>query len=269
MYSGTTFRRDSGRIVGAHQKIDRVARRRLEKHIPDSVTFPRIGEILHFEGKNGPDGVKLKSPGKDELDHSIDPTEPLDRILVTLINDNIHNLSQALKNNDQIRASFEAAWLAHAIVDGLTPAHHFPLNEKIKEMLVQSDHERLEADNQHITYEFNRKDAMMKKWESWGTGGVMAHIMFELGVASVLTTDRYDKKIDVTEEDLVRVAKYGYEKVFMDAVHKIYALKMYDTFCKKGWSRRLAMQAKKILIPEIIKSVTLAWYQAILLAESK
>ena len=62
MYSGTTITRQAGRIMGTHQKIDRVVRRKLQPHIPSSVHFPTSREILRFEGLNGPDGIKKKSP---------------------------------------------------------------------------------------------------------------------------------------------------------------------------------------------------------------
>ena len=62
MYSGTTFRVKSGRIMGTHQKIDRVAHRHLQAFLPTGHNFPTTRQILHFEGKNGPDGIKKKSP---------------------------------------------------------------------------------------------------------------------------------------------------------------------------------------------------------------
>jgi len=127
MYAGTTFRRDSGRIVGVHQKIDRASRRLLKKLIGKDAAFPSISQILHFEGINGPDGIKRKSPSKDEPWHYIDPTKDDDRALIGLINDHMANLVVALRTKNDERAAFEAAWLAHAIVDGLTPAHHYPV----------------------------------------------------------------------------------------------------------------------------------------------
>ena len=114
----------SGRIIGAHQKIDRVARRHLARLVPDLKQFPDIHTILHFEGIRGPDGAKLKSPGVDEPWHFINPGEAEGSLLLIDITDHQANLTAALKKNDMIRTGFEAAWLAHAITDGLTPAHH-------------------------------------------------------------------------------------------------------------------------------------------------
>ncbi len=75
MYAGTTLRTKSGRLGGTHQQIDRLARKRLAEIAPN-YWFPDIKQILHFEGKNGPDGIKRKSPGVDEPWHFIDPHNP-------------------------------------------------------------------------------------------------------------------------------------------------------------------------------------------------
>jgi hypothetical protein len=140
MYSGSTFRTKSGRVMGVHQKIDRIAHRHIVKLAPKRLAFPTAQEILHFEGLNGPDGIKRKSPARDEPWHYIDPANPEDRAIVDMINDHIFNMAQALREKNNARASFEAAWMAHAIVDGLTPAHHYPLEEKLEELRGGAGH---------------------------------------------------------------------------------------------------------------------------------
>src|SRR5690242_1301911 len=134
MYSGTTFRTKSGRVMGVHQKIDRVAYRHIKHLAAAQPAFPTVLQILHFEGLNGPDGIKRKSPAQDEPWHYINPDDPADRTLVDMINDHIYNMSVALRVGERERAAFEAAWMAHAIVDGLTPAHHYPLEKKLEEL---------------------------------------------------------------------------------------------------------------------------------------
>src|SRR5262245_16037931 len=138
MYSGTTLRNASGRIMGAHQKLDRVARRALESITPGS-EFPAIKDILHFEGKNGPDGIKRKSPAQDEPWHYYDPINPDDNKLIEMITLHGSNLTKALRDKNTEKAAFEAAWQAHAIADGLTPAHHYPLKEKLESMRGGAD----------------------------------------------------------------------------------------------------------------------------------
>src|SRR5690606_1645823 len=130
MYAGTTYSKRSGHLLGVHQRIDRVARRHLTPLLKDGEVFPTQSQILHFEGMNGPDGIKRKSPSIDEPWHFIDPNNVGDDTVMQMIDDHQVNLAEALRTNNMERASFEAAWMAHAIVDGLTPAHHYPLAEK-------------------------------------------------------------------------------------------------------------------------------------------
>ena len=113
---------------------NRIARRNFNTLPGVHKGFPGIREILHFEGNNGPDGIKRKSPSVDEPWHYIDPENADDRELLEMILDHQHNLAMALKHNNPERAAFEAAWMAHAITDGLTPAHHYPLSDKIEEL---------------------------------------------------------------------------------------------------------------------------------------
>ncbi len=266
MYAGTTFRKDSGSIVGVHQKIDRVARRYLKKHLAHTAGFPTITQILHFEGNNGPDAIKRKSPSKDEPWHYIDPSKPDDRALVGLINDHIFNLAEALRSSNEQRAAFEAAWLAHAVVDGLTPAHHYPLNDKIEELWGKPHHERLTIADKNIIRGNGSLDTISKNWQYWGVGGVFsAHLSFELGIASTIATQQFSD-IDPTPAEFKQVEQEGFEAVFMKMLYRIDAFKMYDEFGTNGWTHSLATQTRDILIPEIIRTVCLAWYYAAYLA---
>ena len=86
MYSGTTLRSHSGKVAGVHQKIDRLARRGLREIAPKS-KFPTARAIVHFEGFNGPDGLKRKSPGRDEPWHYINPDHYSDTDLIEMIED--------------------------------------------------------------------------------------------------------------------------------------------------------------------------------------
>ncbi|MDN5275723.1 MAG: hypothetical protein JWN33_372 [Candidatus Saccharibacteria bacterium] len=269
MYSGTTFRKDSGRIVGVHQKIDRAARRHLKHVMRHGAFFPGIKDILHFEGMNGPDGIKRKSPSKDEPWHYINPRKPEDKALVRLIQDHSHNLTVALKEKNEVRASFEAAWMAHAIVDGLTPAHHYPLNDKIEELWGKPHHERTTIKDKNIIRGSSRRDTLAKNWEYWGKGGVFtAHIMFEWGVASAISPLKFEK-IGLTDHVVSRARKQTLEELFLEAVHDIAELKMYEEFGEDGWTRHLVNLTKKTLIPRIIRTVCLAWLFALEAAEEK
>lgn len=270
MYSGSTLRNGSGKIVGVHQKIDRIARRRLNKIISRSYNFPIIKDILYFEGKNGPDGLKLKYPIKDEPWHFIDPAKSEDRALISLINDHIYNLSEALSIENSVRAAFESAWLAHAIVDGLTPAHHYPLDNKIEELWGKPRKEIMGSIKERkIIHGTNKRDTIAKNWEYWGAGGVFtAHIMYEMGVATAIASDKFESS-GPSEADIIYLDKNGFEIVFFESLHKIHKLNIYKEYCRDGWTLDLALKTKKNLVPEIIKIVTLAWYQAVLMAIKK
>lgn len=270
MYSGTTFRTKSGRVIGVHQKIDRIAHRYIVKALPKRTYFPSSSEILHFEGLNGPDGIKRKSPAKDEPWHYIDPTNPDDTDIITMISDHIHNMARALQEKNNVRVAFEAAWMAHAITDGLTPAHHYPLEAKLEELRGGEGLEtRTSTKDKLILPGDSRRSQLRNNWEYWGAKGVMTtHLAFELGVAMAVAPLRFDD-IEITAAELKRVKSDDYGTLYLEILERISALAMYDEFHKSGWSRRLANETRSKLLPEIIKAVVFAWYKAVKLAEEK
>ncbi len=262
MYAGTTIHGKSGGVIGVHQKIDRIARRNLNMLPKVSKRFPGIRAILHFEGNNGPDALKRKSPSVDEPWHFIDPTNPDDRELMQMIMSHHHNLVAALRSKDDIRAAFEAAWLAHAIADGLTPAHHYPLSEKIEQLWGKPKEERLTVRDKNIIKGHTRRDTISKNWQYWGAKGVfMTHGLFELGVATSIKTTTFPDSAP-TSKWLAEADKKGLERVFLDAVDEVYELGMYERFWKQGWNTKLARQTRAVLIPKICAVITYAWYTA-------
>ncbi len=267
MYAGTTLLKDSGRYVGVHQKIDRVARTQIIKHDPKKVKFPNIKDILYFEGNNGPDGVKRKGSAQDEPWHFIDPADDNDVSLTTMVSDHIHNLSEALKSDNYTRSAFEAAWLAHAVVDGLTPAHHYPLGDKIEELWGKSHDNRKSLKSKLVIRGDGLKDTISKNWQYIGADGVFtAHLLFEAGIASAISTAKF-RHVGPTKKDFDRLKEVGFDVIYRESVTKIYALKMYEEFGSSGWTWHLANETKKVLIPEIIKMVSLAWSAAVINVE--
>lgn len=264
MYAGTTFHNASGNVSGAHQRIDRVAKRHLIHRIGRSPFFPSIKTILHFEGRNGPDGIKSKSPSVDEPWHFINPEAGIDDPLIGIIEDHIHNLSAALRSKDEIRAGFEAAWLAHAIVDGLTPAHHYPLAEKVEELWGKPHHERSSRKDKIMIKGTGYRDTVSKNWQYWGSGGVFtAHYMYELGFASSITVGKFSD-IGLKDSDFKRMESEGYIGYFLESVKAVDDLRTYQEFMRTGWSAYLGRVARKDLAPLIMKNVCLAWYAAVL-----
>lgn len=270
MYSGTTLRHGSGNVVGAHQKIDKVARRHLASLMKYGVDFPGIREILHFEGKNGPDGIKRKSPARDEPWHYIDPANSADQMLLEMIEDHRANLITALADDNIERAAFEAAWMAHAIVDGLTPAHHYPLEAKLEQLREGKGLETRTSVKEKLVLPGNTPRSRIKNnWEFWGAKGIMTtHVLFEIGIATAIAPLKLDEAKPNANER-IRVENEGFTPFFLEVLAKIHGMKLYEDFHKHGWNRRLARKAKHELAPLIIKAVTLAWYDAALHAQRR
>lgn len=265
MYAGTTLRNKSGRLIGAHQKIDRVARRALETLDSDN-NFPKIKQILDFEGKNGPDGIKRKSPAQDEPWHFYNPEDPGDTLLCEMIERHCKNLTAALRKNSIERASFEAAWLAHAIVDGLTPAHHYPFEDKLVELRGGEGIETRTSVKDKLIIRGpgdSHLKMLAKNWEFWGAKGVMtSHLLFELGIATAIAPMRL-KAGYPNKADIKKLKNVGVVNIFKETAAEIHKLDMYHRFVEKGWTNKLANEVRNILVPSIIKVVALAWYDAL------
>ncbi len=287
--------------MGTHQKLDQAARRSLARVLPRGKYFPSEKEILHFEGSRGPDGLKRKSPGIDEPSHmmatsdlvqerdeendasssgqdssqheldaapdlaaeKIDHSSLDERSVVTMILDHRWNLVRALKDNNQVRAAFEAAWMAHMLTDGLTPAHHFPLSQVKDELMT--DKEIMRVFGQPIKGVIrgrNMLETMRNNWLFWGAGGHMSkHIAYEYGVLMIATplSPRY-LEVELQPTDLQELDT---KKMFRQALGRVQKLEQYSQFLENGWTTELAMEVKEILLPEIIRAIALGWYSAV------
>lgn len=264
MYSGTTLTRFSGRLLGAHQKFDSVSRRHLTKMGVKKDDFPGIRLILHFEGRKGPDAIKRKSPAKDEPWHYIDPFNDDDTALLELIRDHYDQLVLDLKQGESEKVAFEAAWLAHAIVDGMTPAHHYPYEEKLMELREgQGLETRDTIKSKWLLPGTTRTKQLSNNWKMWGPKGLMtAHAMFEMGIATMIKPLAFSDSVP-TAHEAEMFAKHGVEAGFLKTAREIAVLEMYLKYLEKGWTPKLAWQVRHELAPKIIKTITLAWYTAI------
>lgn len=263
MYSGSTLTKYSGRILGAHQKLDRAARNNLSKLIKNNTKFPSIHNILQFEGKNGPDGIKRKSPAKDEPWHYYSPFDEDDSQLIELINEHYNNLVKELKAANKERIAFEAAWLAHALTDGLTPAHHYPYEEKLVELRGGEGIEtRTSLKEKWVLPGDNRRQQVKNNWKMWGPKGLFtAHGLFEMGVATIMMPLRFNLATP-TSDDLERIHKIGIAEWFRRAAREIAVLDMFEKYNHQGWTPKLAREVRQKLGPTIVKTITLAWYSA-------
>jgi hypothetical protein len=251
MYAGTTLTTFSGRILGAHQKIDRVARRLVEEMAPGS-QLPTIATILHFEGGNGPDAIKRKSPSKDEPWHFLQPYDESDTQLV-----------MALKKNNEIRAAFEAAWLAHAMVDGLTPAHHYPYEEKLVELRSGEDIGTRTTLKKRLLMSGEKPSRQVKNnWKMWGPKGLFTtHAAFECGVATLIAPLNLRSALP-TKEQIASLQNMGLSDWYRLQAQEIADWKLYDTFYVSGWTTSLARKVRSELAPKLVRVVACVWYAA-------
>jgi|AntRauTorckE6833_2_1112554.scaffolds.fasta_scaffold00141_10 hypothetical protein len=265
MYSGSTITKYSGRVAGAHQKIDRVAHKHLVKLSSAGNAFPSTKDILRFEGKNGPDGIKRKSPAQDEPWHYYSPFDNDDSALIDLIEEHYKNLIKQLKAKNNERASFEAAWLAHALVDGLTPAHHYPYEKELTKLRGgKAILDRTTIREKLVMPGDTTRDKVKNNWKMWGPKGLMTtHGLFELGIATIIAPLGFGEAVP-KHEDVEALQEIGYLEWFRRAAREIAALEMYDRYYKTGWTPKLAYQVRHVLGPTIIKTVALTWYSACL-----
>jgi hypothetical protein len=264
MYAGTTYKQTRlfDAWFGAHQKIDRTARRHLELLLPGS-GFPTRRQILQFEGMDGPDGIKRKTPAQDEPWHFYNPTDASDTQLIVIIETHYKQLVEALKEQNQARAAFEAAWLAHAVVDGLTPAHHYPYEEELMRLRGGAGIEtRTTPKDKLLIPGDTLPQKVSNNWQMWGDKGLLAtHIAFELGVAVMIMPLRLKRAIP-TSEEINQVISEGIPELFVTRAQQINDLHMYEEFYKAGWTPKLARMVRKDLTPTIVNTVTLVWYAA-------
>lgn len=272
MYSRATPFEKSDKLIGTHQKIDRAARLIL-RNLADEESldnFPSINLILKFEGKNGPDGIKTKSPGKDEPWHFID-LDSDNQQMINYITNHIHNLSTALAEEDDIRASFEAAWLAHAVTDSLTPAHQYPMGDKIIELSGQLPSDRDNLRKKMLLPGGSLINTARINWQYLGPKGVMSsHMLYELGIATLISPiapRRFAQK--PPETDVQAVLDGEFMDILGERIRLVAAKRYYQRFMAKGWNNRLALETKNELLPQISQTVALSWLAAIVNQENR
>lgn len=266
MYSGTTLKgsRHFDAWFGAHQKIDRIARQHLDALAPEAQdSFPAWRKIIRFEGIDGPDGIKRKNPGDQEPWHFYDPDGSDNERILADIRMHYGGLVMALRASDETRAAFEAAWLAHAIVDGLTPAHHYPYEAELERLRGAGRETRDSVKEQVLLPGETLPKRVRNNWRMWGDKGLAAtHFTFEWGVSVMAMPLRLRKHVP-READITQAAKLGAEGLFKRQAERIAQLDMYERFYRSGWTPQLAGQVRRELMPAIVNCVTLVWLLAI------
>lgn len=258
-------------VFHAHQKLDRVSRRHLKRYMPKGGFFPSSVQITHFEAGRGPDNAKLKRQVHGEQPwHFIDPFNPDDTELHDLMNMHYDGLVKALKAKDEVQAAFQAAWLAHALVDGLTPAHHYPYEEELERLRGgESRHTRSGLTGRLYVKSPSIRESILMSTKLVGPKGLLTnHAMFEAGAYALIAPLSLNSGRP-SQADLDHVREVGVVEVFEEMVLEVANLRLYDRFIAGGWTPRLARQVRKELAPRMVRMITLAWYCAFMEAQEK
>jgi hypothetical protein len=251
-------------IFHAHQKLDRVAHRHLRQLLPHGSFFPAIRQVLHFEAGYGPDGAKFKRHATIEQPwHFVDPHDANDTDLHRQIAQHYDKLVEALRLRDEVRASFEAAWLAHALVDGLTPAHHYPYEDELARLRGGQDRETRKGLVGRLYVKSNTvRESVEQSLKLIGPKGLLTtHALFETGAYAIIAPLRLNGA-KPTPEDLQRITTDGVVKVFKVLAKEVAELKLYERFHDKGWTRSVSRDVSRELAPRMARMVVLAWYAA-------
>jgi hypothetical protein len=263
VYSGFITPKHVVKRVGIHQRLDGAAYRMIAPYMPVG-SFPELADILHFEGYNGPDGLNTKNGLKPKTkenplpSHLYDPQGDTGEVPQHIAS-HYEALVACLKQGDHIRAAFEASWMAHYICDGLTPAHHWPLEDKIAEAaaLVRP---RL-ASSGNDTRQFTA--VARKHWALWGTKGHMTtHFNFEMGVAFALLI--FPIRPTFVEAELIRARRLGPVEYFKAEAREVAGLQLYERFYTDGWTADIAAVVKNKLAPQTARAIGVIWLLAIL-----
>ncbi|MBW4061582.1 hypothetical protein HJC99_03390 [Candidatus Saccharibacteria bacterium] len=240
--------------VGIHQRFDTAAFHMIARYLPTH-GFPTLKDIVYFEGYNGPDGLKVKSPGVNEPSHLYDPINDKGEVPLHITN-HYAGLVRSIQAGDRIRGAFEASWLAHYICDGLTPAHHWPLEAKVAEAASDALDD-IAADTSRFT-------ATLKKyWAVWGVKGHMStHFYFESGIALALMS--YPIRATYSDDELAKARQLGALEYFKAEARNIAALDLYERFYVQGWSPEILNALKNQIAPLTARTIGMIWLLAVL-----
>lgn len=257
MYSGFITSRHVASWLGVHQKFNRVAYRKVRSLI-SAKAWPSLSAIQHFEGMNGPDGMKVKTVRRDEEPmHFYNPGTKSQELL-DYIDTHFDSLVRALQNQNKTRAAFDASWLAHSITDGLTPAHHIPYQSALTDLYSNGGQDIRRPKDKVVIQANNSWQLLQNNWRMWGHNGLLSsHVHFELGVAMLVLTARFQ---DVMPQQSLRQAQHlGLREYFTRNAQTVHDWGLYRQFHRYGWTASLARTVRWELTPMIIDTVAIAW----------
>ena len=255
MYSGFISKTHTVSILGIHQRFDMAAYHMIEQYLPKQA-FPELKDILHFEGYNGPDGLKVKSRGSHEPSHLYDPISDTGAVPMH-IEHHYNAMVEKLSRGDLVRAAFEASWMAHYIGDGMTPAHHFPLEEKVAQAAARATDGLKNGDVSKFS------SFLKKNWAIWGVKGHLStHFNFEMGAALAMLVFPIRPVFD--EAELVRARQLGPVAYFKAEALDVANLHLYERFYHDGWTNEIAREVKNKIAPQAARAIGMIWLLALL-----
>lgn len=273
MYAGFVSSKHSVAFLGTHQKFNRAAYSVITEVVADQLIdveargelarFPSIKSIQSFEGVHGPDGLKVKAPGKEEPWHFLDPFDESDVKIFEYIDDHYNNLVKALREKNEEKAAFEASWLSHVIVDGLTPAHHYPYEHELHKIRGEDKETRNSKTKKLLVKGENVRDTAKKNWMMLGAKGLLTtHVWFEAGVTGAVLTHRI-KGARPSDIELEFVRNNGLHKTLRHNAQQVARMNIYGKFMDWGMTPLLARRIRYKLAPIIVKTIALFWITAL------
>jgi len=250
------------RAIRTHQKINAVAYRHLGELV-GLVPSLSLKDIIRFDGKRGPDAPRLYKTDKGAPWHYYDPAGNSVAFL-EILQDHYASLVYRLQTDNQESAAFEAAWLAHALVDGLTPPHHFPIEAELEDLHDAPVHARQTIRSHLMVKGANRRTSLYKSLRLSGPRGLLtAHTLFEANAGLIVMTLKLDRA-KPSQNDLYELEQESFIEIFERYAREIDQFHMYRRFYKSGWTPKLTRDIRRELAPRMVRLVTLAWYSALI-----
>jgi hypothetical protein len=175
-----------------------------------------------------------------------------------------NQLVAALKTKNAERAAFEAAWLAHALVDGLTPAHHYPYEQALEELRGEDRSSRTSLKSRAWVKGENGRDSLQRTLKIVGPKGLLTtHTTFEAGAFTIMAPLKLNNALP-SRESVASVRRDGLVPYFEHAVRDVAMFNLFNRFLQVGWTPALGRAVRQELAPRMVSIVTLAWYSACL-----